>query len=64
MLAEPVSVGAFLTWKVDWAVGPESLLASRLRAAVQPWKGTVLVVGGDEVALPHVDFMQSPEVER
>ena len=62
VLAQPVPVCALLTRKLNWSVGPKSLLASRFRDAVQPREGTVLLVCGDEVALPHVDFVQSPKV--
>ena len=64
MLALPVFVCSLLTREVDWSVRAESLLASRLRAAMQPWEGAVLLVCGDEVALPHVDLIQSPKVKR
>ena len=60
VLAGPVPICAGSPGEVYRAVRAESLLAPRPTWPVEPGKGTVLVVGGDEETLPGVDFAQPP----
>ena len=64
MLAVPVSICAFLAREVYRSVGPESLLTSWGCPSVEPWEGTVLLVGGNEETLPVLDLPDPPEVGR
>ena len=64
VLAGPVPICADSPGEVYRSVGAETLLAPRSAWPGEPGEGAVLVVSGDEEALPVVDFTQPPEIDR
>ena len=64
VLAGPMSVRADCPGEVNGSIWAETLLVPWSAWSVEPGEGPVLLVGRDKEALPVVDLLQPPKVDR